>query len=80
MRVWRPPNPGSRVPGFNYVSPAAGKPTVSGHLLETDLRSVGYTRLPAVNESKLKQYELYEHDIVYMYITGSIFSLVSNSN
>jgi len=24
LRVWPPPNPGSRVPGFNYVSPAAG--------------------------------------------------------
>ena len=23
--VWRPPNPSSRVPGFNYVSPAAGQ-------------------------------------------------------
>ena len=32
------------------------------------------TRRPAVNESKLKQYELYEHDIVYMYITHFIFS------
>ena len=38
LRVWRPPNPGSRVPGFNYVSPTAaarvdGKPTGSsvGH-------------------------------------------------
>ena len=40
------------------------------------------TRRPAVNGSKpkLKQYELYEHDIVYMYITHFIFSLVSNSN
>jgi len=38
------------------------------------------TRRPAVNGSKLKQYELYEHDIVYMYITHFIFSFVSNSN
>ena len=61
------------------------KPTVSGHLSETDLRSDLYrflyaTRRPAVNGSKLKQYELYEHDIVYMYITHFIFSFVSNSN
>jgi len=44
-----------------------GKPTVSGHLSEADLRPVDsmYATLrPAVNGSKLKQYELYEHDIV----------------
>ena len=40
-----------------------GKPTVSGHLSEADLRPVDsmYATLrPAVNGSKLKQYELYE--------------------
>ena len=42
-----------------------GKPTVSGHLSETDLiairRLLYATRRPAVDGSKLKQYELYEY-------------------
>ena len=25
LRVWRPQNPGTRVPGFDYVSPAGGR-------------------------------------------------------
>jgi len=61
-----------------------GKPTVNGHLSETDLRSVGSCTLRGgrrlLEVIKLKQYELYERDIMYMYITHFIFSLVSNSN
>jgi len=57
-----------------------GKPTVSGHYRLAIRRLLYATRQPVVNGSKLKQYELYEHDIVYMYITHFIFSLVSNSN
>ena len=81
LRVWRHPNPGSRVPGFNHASPAAGSCvlTVSIQLVVTCQRQayticrfLYATRRPAVNGSKLKQYELYEHDIVYMYITHFI--------
>jgi len=82
----------TRVPGYpglimSVRRPASvdGKPTVSGHLSETDLRSLGSCTLRGGRRlmevgPKSKQYELQEHGIVYMYITHFIFSLVSNSN